>query len=320
MKELKTISLSYPHEIAEIDQPETVCAIGFFDGVHQGHQHVIKTAQRLAKQQERQSAVMTFSPHPSAILRKSNHVVSYLTPLAEKQSILEDMGVDVLYVIAFNQTLAKLAPIEFIGHFIVQLGIKHLVSGFDFTYGYKGEGNADTLIKDSKGKFGVTIIDKCSSDNIKISSSRIRQLLQEGDVQTASQLLGRPLVTSGYVIKGDQRGRTIGFPTANIMVKPDYITPKIGVYAVKIQRADQVWLGMANLGYNPTFEHDHKVEKVKLEVHLFDFDQSIYGEELSIEWYEFIRSEQKFTGIEQLVVQLKQDEEDIRQLFRTITQ
>lgn len=312
MSELEIISLCYPEQVPENNQEEIVCAIGFFDGVHKGHQKVIQTAQDLAKKQNRKSAVITFTPHPSVVLQGTKKTVSYLTPLPEKKNILADMGIDILYVITFNKALAQLTPSEFIDQFIIKLGIKHLVTGFDFTYGAKGIGNVNTLDKDGNGQFGVTIVDKLTENNEKISSTRIRKLIQLGEMTSVKELLGRPLFIRGHVISGAQRGRKIGYPTANIEVDSKYALPKTGVYAVTVKLDNRVIYGMANLGYNPTFEDDYKI---KLEVHLFDFHEDIYGKELILEWQAFTRPEQKFAGIEQLIDQLKQDEQEIRHLF-----
>lgn len=310
---MQVITLRDPYQVTALNQPETVSAIGFFDGIHKGHQKVIKTAQQIAYEESIKSAVITFSPHPSAILKGGNTNISYITPLTEKQMILEGMGIDFLYIIEFNHELAHLSPDAFINRYIKPLRIKHLVTGFDFTYGHKGAGNVESLKVHSQDAFDVTVIDKLSLKNEKVSSTRIRQLLSQGDMCSVNHLLGRPFSNRGVVVDGMKRGRDIGFPTANIRVNDNYMLPKVGVYGVKVYDQGKFYPGMANLGYNPTFNSDE--DAVKLEVHLFDFDQNLYGKELIINWYTFIRSEQKFANIDQLITQLQQDEQKIRQLF-----
>nr|WP_112182704.1 MULTISPECIES: bifunctional riboflavin kinase/FAD synthetase [Paraliobacillus] len=298
---------------------ETVAAIGFFDGIHKGHQNVIETAKEIAKRENRKSAVITFSPHPSVVLKKQKKPIHYLTPFTEKKAILEDMGIDVLYIITFNKVLSQLSASEFVSDFIVGLHIKHLVAGFDFTYGYMGKGTITTLKEDAKGKFAVTTIDKLEDEGEKVSSTWIRQLLIDGEVKKINDLLNRPYQTSGIVVQGEKRGRTIGFPTANIAVEADYALPKVGVYAIRASISNQEKVtGMANVGYKPTFHEDNQIDHPTIEVHLFDFEQDIYGKSVRIEWIDFIRDEVKFNGVDQLIDQLKKDEQQIRHLFTTI--
>lgn len=317
MQTLQVISLTYDENIELLNPEETVAAIGFFDGIHKGHQKVIKKAQSLAEQQNRKSAVITFSPHPSVVLNNKK-AVHYLTPLPEKKAILEEMGIDILYIIKFDKQLSQVLPEDFIQHFMIKLQIKHLVTGFDFTYGHKGKGNVHTLPEHAKGNFNLTVIEKLEDEGEKVSSTRIRQLLQEGNVQKISELMERPFVTSGVVIAGEQRGTSLGYPTANIEPEATYALPKVGVYGVKVHVQGQYFYGMANVGYKPTFHELAQHNQPILEVHLFDFNQSIYGKQLKIEWHVFIRDEQKFAEVEDLVKQLAQDEAAVRHFFSTI--
>lgn len=226
---------------------------------------------------------------------------------------MKDLGVDILYIIKFNKDLAALAPQTFIDHFIKGLNVKHLVAGFDFSYGHKGEGNMDTIRAHAENEFAVTKITKVEMDEEKVSSTRIRKLLQTGDVEEASNLLGRPLAAEGPVIKGDQRGRTIGYPTANMKVDSDTILPKNGVYAVKVTIGESQYYGMANLGVKPTFTPEEV--KPSVEVNIFDFHKDIYDETILIEWYRFVRDEIKFSNVEALVKQIAEDEKEIRNYF-----
>ncbi|SDQ59610.1 riboflavin biosynthesis protein RibF [Virgibacillus salinus] len=310
---MRTIELTYPHTLILEELPETVAAIGFFDGIHKGHQKVIQTAVSKAKERKMESAVITFHPHPSVVLKKDAPHVRYITPLREKQEILQQLGVNRLYVITFNKELASLEPQQFIDHFIIGLKIKHLVAGFDFSYGHKGQGNMERIKNQTKGLFNYTTIGKVELDNEKVSSSRIRELLQNGELEKANYLLGRPLTIQGIVVEGDQRGRTIGYPTANLRVTPDTLLPKVGVYAVKVLYKNEVYEGMANLGYNPTFTDD-RVEP-SVEVNIFDYNNDLYGEELHVEWHKFIREEEKFNSVEELVNYIDNDEKCIRNYF-----
>lgn len=313
VKHLKTVHLTYPLNLEEIDFPETVAAIGFFDGIHMGHQQVIKTAVLEARRRQLKSAVMTFYPHPSVVLNKDVKHVQYITPLPEKEAVLKDLYVDYLYIITFNQELSRLLPEEFIDHFIVGLNVKHLVAGFDYTYGHKGQGNMGNIETYAKGRFTHSTIDKLDLINEKVSSTRIRHYLHEGQIENVNLLLGRPFRLSGIVRQGDQRGRTIGFPTANIDVGDDILLPKLGVYGVHIYVDQRKYDGMANIGVKPTFKDDQP--KPSVEVNIFDFNQDIYGKEVQVELIHFIRPEQKFANVEALIQQIKQDEIKIRQLM-----
>ncbi|WP_210238477.1 bifunctional riboflavin kinase/FAD synthetase [Aquibacillus sediminis] len=311
---METIRLSYPHQLPKDQIPASVAAIGFFDGIHQGHRQVIQTAMNKAKELNVKSSVITFSPHPSVVLKQENKHVNYITPLVEKQEILRALGVERLYVITFNETLSQVAPAQFIDHFILDLNIKHLVAGFDFTYGHKGKGSMETIADHAKGRFQYTVIEKQTNNGQKISSTIIREYMENGQVDKVTELLGRALTVRGVVNEGDKRGRTIGYPTANIRPSANYLLPKVGVYAVVVKFDGKTYPGMANLGYKPTFHEN--VEKPSIEVHIFDYKGDLYGQELIIEWKKFIREEKKFNGIEELVTQLKEDETKIRSVLQ----
>ncbi|MCG3419050.1 bifunctional riboflavin kinase/FAD synthetase [Oceanobacillus jordanicus] len=310
---MRTFELTYPHSMVLNELPETVTAIGFFDGIHKGHQKVIQTAVREAKERGMESAVITFHPHPSVVLKKDVQHVKYLTPIREKQEILQKLEVDRLYIIQFNQELASLTPQVFVDHFLKGLRIKHMVAGFDFSYGHKGKGNMQTIQEHAAGAFTVTQVDKVVIDGEKISSTKIRNLLKAGDMDEAARLLGRPLSVTGLVVKGEQRGRTIGYPTANIAVSDETLLPKVGVYAVKVLYKNEVYEGMASLGFKPTFT-DQLVEPI-LEVNIFDYNNDLYEEELRVQWYTFIREEKKFSGVEELVSEIAEDEKKVRKYF-----
>lgn len=310
---MEIVQLTYPHQLTQSDISDTVVAVGYFDGVHLGHQKVIKRAKAIADEKGMISAVMTFHPHPSVVLKKKKQHIRYITPIEEKASILESLGIDRMYVVTFNDELADLLPQQFVDHFFIKINVKHVVAGFDFTYGRMGKGSMETLPFHSRGAFTQTVINKVEKERDKISSTLIREFIDQGKIAEVSELLGRPYQLCGRVISGDKRGRTIGFPTANLNIERPFLLPRVGVYAVGLKLEGQYYLGMANVGYKPTF-YDN-TEKISIEIHIFDYNNSIYGQELCVDWFEFIRDEVKFNGIEELVCQLKDDENQIRRFF-----
>ncbi|WP_164215499.1 riboflavin biosynthesis protein RibF [Virgibacillus sp. YIM 98842] len=310
---MKIFEVTYPHSLRLEELPDTAAAIGFFDGIHRGHRKLIHTAKKAAEEKQMESAVITFHPHPSAVLKKDVQHVEYITPLKEKKKLLQQMDVDRMYIITFNRQLASLSPGEFISHFIDGLNIKHIVGGFDYTFGHKGKGNMETMKTHAGNRFEVTVIDKVEMNQEKVSSTKIRELMKEGKIEQVNALLNRPLSITGTVVKGDQRGRTIGYPTANLQIHPDTLMPKPGVYAVKALYKNEEYEAMANLGVKPTFTTGEEIPS--LEVHLFDYNNDIYGEELRIEWHQYIRDEVRFNGVDELITQLQKDEQQIRNYF-----
>lgn len=310
---MQTIRLTYPHHLKTEDLPETIAAIGFFDGIHRGHKEVITNAVNKAKAQQMESAVISFHPHPSVVLNNPDKPVQYITTIEEKEVLLEEIGVDRLYLITFNKELSSLSPEAFINHFIIGLHIKHLVAGFDFSFGHKGAGNMQNIQTFTKNNFSVTSIDPVKNENKKVSSTRIRKFLASGDIAKVNELLGRPYETTGVVIEGDKRGRQLGYPTANLNVNEEKLLPTRGVYAVKVNYHNKIYEGMANLGVKPTFKTGDL--KPSVEVYIFDFEGNIYGESITVLWYQFIRDEKKFNGLNELVSQLKEDEKTIQKYF-----
>lgn len=310
---MKINKLSYPLSLPDESLPNCVAAIGFFDGIHKGHKQVINRAVEKAKENDMESVVITFHPHPSVILKNSKESAKYITPLFEKKRLLKELQVDRTYVIQFNKQLSLLTPEQFIQTYIKRLNVKHLIAGFDFTYGHKGAGNMDNMHELANDDFTFETIEKVEISDEKVSSTKIRQLLNEGKISQINHLLGRELTIHAEVIAGDKRGRTIGFPTANLKVSDDYLLPKVGAYAVEVCYNKHTYYGMANLGVVPTFKKD--TTKLSLEVHIFDFDETIYGEELILKWHHFIRDEKKFASVDELISQLQNDEIKVRQYF-----
>ena len=306
--------LSYPYKIASNEFPPLAMALGYFDGVHLGHQQVILEAKKQAEEKGCSSAVMTFDPHPSVVLGKNEKHVQYITPLGEKVKFIEELGIDNLFIVNFSAEFAHLLPQEFIDQYVIGLNVQHVVAGFDYTYGRMGKGTMETLPFHSRDKFSYSVVPKFVQDNEKVSSTKIRHLLKEGKTNELPSLLGRFYTITGEVIHGDKRGRTIGFPTANINIKDEYIIPPLGVYAVRMRVYSDWYYGVCNVGYKPTFNKESK--KLSVEVHLFDFDQDIYGQEVVIEWHLYLRKEQKFSGIEQLVTQIEKDKQQTIDYFK----
>lgn len=306
--------LDFPLHMNKEEIPPLSMALGYFDGVHRGHQQVILEAKRNAEKFGFNSAVMTFDPHPSVVLRKNDMHVHYITPLSEKMEIIADLGIDYLFIVHFTEEFANLLPQEFVDQYIIGLNVKHVVAGFDYTYGRMGKGTMETLPFHSRGQFTSTTVPKFTCGDEKVSSTWIRKLLKEGETEQLYSLLGRYYTTSGSVIHGDQRGRTIGFPTANVDLNDEYIVPPVGVYAVRLKVAGEWFNGVCNLGYRPTFKNEAAAKSI--EVHLFDFNRDIYGQKVQVEWHQYLRNEQKFSGIDELVSQIEKDKQNAIQYFQ----
>ncbi len=292
------------------DYNSAVIALGNFDGVHKGHKAVISKAYTIAKELGAKSAVVTFEPHPIAVLR-SDQQNFRLTSIQQKADLIEDLGVDYLIVLNFDLDFAKISAQEFIEQLLlVNLCAQHLVIGYDFIFGYKRSGNAKLIRKISEDiGFGFTQVEVVGDDET-FSSTKIREFIGAGKLDKAREFLGRNFAIAGKVIKGDNRGAEIGFATANIDLG-DYIRPAFGVYAVKAYCSGKSFDGVANIGKKPTFGEN----KEGLEVHIFDFDEDLYDKDIQVELIEFIRPEKKFSNKDELVAKIKQDCEEARKIL-----
>lgn len=298
----------------EIETPEaSVMALGYFDGVHKGHTAVIQTAIDRARQRGIKAAVMTFYPHPKEVLGNPEKPMRYLTPLQSKIDRLELLGVDIVYAVKFTKQFSKLTPKQFIDRFIVGLNVTHVVAGFDFTYGVKGSGDMDHLDEYAEERFTYTTVEKIMDEKEKVSSTRIRKELENGNVVEVAKLLGYSYTLTGTVVHGDARGRLIGFPTANVATDERFFIPKTGVYVVTCSLDGVVYKGMANVGYKPTFVDN--LPEPSIEVNIFQFDQDIYGSSVEVSFLKRIRDEQKFNGIEEIKAQLTKDQNTAEQYF-----
>lgn len=303
--------IHHPYDKEEITNEDIVLVLGFFDGVHRGHQAVINKGVEIAKKRGLKCAVMTFNRHPAFVYRSFDpDKLTYLTPLDRKEDIMENLGVDILYEVDFTAKFGKLSPQEFVDQYIVDWHAKIVVAGFDYTYGNAAQANMDTLHKYAKKRFEIVTVDKKVDKKDKISSTRIRRYINEGKIDPANDLLGYIYEISGFVIHGDARGRELGYPTANIYPHPYVMVPKRGVYAVKLW-VNNEWLdGMASIGYNPTFGHR---PSYSIEVHIFNFSEDIYGEDVKVKWVDYLRDEIKFNSVEELIEKLDQDELDAKE-------
>lgn len=301
---MRVVSLSYPLPAEERRSQPQVIAIGEFDGVHLGHQQVIRRALERARSLHAPTAIMTFHPHPREVLGQARYARS-LTPLQAKLKQLAELGVDTTYVVRFDESFSRIGTHTFVTEFLLPLRPETVVVGFDFSFGHRGAGNPDTLCELGHGRFAVEIVRPYQLDGSKVGSTQIRSWLEQGQLEQANRWLGRAYAVRGTVVRGDGRGRTIGFPTANIEPDGAYVLPANGVYAVRMKVDGAVLNGVANIGRKPTFHAD--LPKPTLEAHLFDFSGDLYGREIELELVSFLREERKFASPDALVAQIRED-------------
>ncbi len=311
---MKIIKLNHPYQNHLIEDGPIVLALGFFDGIHKGHRKVIQTAKAMAESHGYKLAVMSFNQHPSVIFQNvSPESIRYLSPESRKAELLEELGVDLFYIVDFTKEFASLTPQEFVDQYIVGLHTKIVVAGFDYTYGKRDIANMRVLPEYSKNRFTIITIPEQRNSKGKISSTAIRAALLNGNVAEANKLFGYDYLMKGKVVHGFGRGgKKLGYPTANIEVSNDTFLLKNGVYIVEMN-VDGNWIpGMASIGFNPTF---NDVTKITIEVHLLDFNEDIYDKVVKVKWLYYLRDELKFDSLEALMVQLKDDELMTRKYF-----
>jgi riboflavin kinase / FMN adenylyltransferase len=295
-----------------------VVAVGNFDGLHRGHQALLAVAKNLAKQRGVAFGMLTFEPHPRSFF-KPQEPVFRLTPPALKARLAANHGVEFIYAVQFDEALSNLSPEDFIStHLVETLGVSHIVTGYDFHFGKGRKGNPDLLKSLGKqNNFDVTVVEQVTDDNghAPFSSSAIRQALRHGHVKAAVQELGYNWTVMGEVVHGDKRGRTIGFPTANIVLDPG-AEPFRGIYAVDVidtaaPAGTAPWMGAAYFGDRPTFN----TNRTYLEVHLLEQDLDLYGRTLLVSFVDVVRGDKTFKGVDELVAQIKNDCEDVRRIL-----
>ncbi|MDU3337804.1 bifunctional riboflavin kinase/FAD synthetase [Paraclostridium bifermentans] len=286
-----------------INVENTVVTIGNFDGIHKGHIKLIKEAVKEAKTKNYKSVVFTFKNHPMRYFRADS--IKHIITNEEKVKIFEDLGVDIVFMIPFDEYMTKISATDFVKTILHEkLKCKMVIVGHDFTFARNKEGNASLL--ESLGKnynMKVKVIEPIKIKGRRVSSSYIRNLINDGNVSEIKNFLGRNYFLEGEVIHARKIGRTIGFPTANLKAEDKLIIPKNGIYAVKVYVKNKVYYGATNIGYNPTV--NGKV--LSIETNIIDFDEEIYGEIIRVEFLDRIRDEKKFNSLDELKSQLRKD-------------
>lgn len=280
-----------------------VLTLGNFDGVHLGHQRIFKELVEEAQKIDGEAIVITFDPHPLRILDPQK-CPPLITPFKKKLMLVERLGVDVVIVATFDLDLANLTPEAFVRQVLVdKIGVKKILVGYNYFFGKDRKGNVEMLKRlGEKCGFEVKVIDAMTVNDIPVSSSKIREFIQSGKMAEAAQLLGRNYLLIGKVIWGADRGKKLGFPTANLEVL-NGLYPKTGVYAVEVIMGDKTYPGVADVGYNPTFGEN----PLSVEVHILDFSRDIYGEEIQLIFHQRIRDEKAFENPESLAQQIRED-------------
>lgn len=298
-----------------IEKP-CVATIGTFDGVHLGHQKLLKQLNNAKQTLGLQTVVLTFDPHPRKVLFPEQTDLKLLSLTNEKLDLLKNYGVDVSVVYPFNKAFASLDAEQYVSDVLIKmLNVKHLIIGYDHKFGKNREGNFN-LLKQLSLKYNFTVeeISAKDIDNITISSSKIRKAIELGDVELAKNYLGHTYFTKALVIKGKQLGSKIGFPTANLKVMDiDKLIPKIGVYFVSVEIETKTYFGMMNIGTNPTVE---STLDIKQEVNIFDFAGDLYNQTIKINFIKRLRNEIKFDNLEQLILQIKNDKQTCLNLMK----
>lgn len=292
----------------------SVLTVGTFDGVHLGHQAILRYLLERADRVGGVPTVVSFDPHPREVVTGEH--VPLLTTLDERGELLAEHGVERFVVLPFTRDLSNLSPEDYVEQVLIEtIGLREIVIGYDHRFGKNRAGDRSTLERlGAEHGFSVDVIPEQLVQDQTVSSSAIRRLLGTGDVAGAARMLGRSYALTGTVVRGDQRGRTIGYPTANLRVHGERkLVPALGVYAVRVERGGERLAGMMNVGRRPTFETDGAVS---VEVHLFDFDGDIYGDRLHVHFAERIRDEVRFDGVEELVARLREDEAESRTALR----
>jgi riboflavin kinase / FMN adenylyltransferase len=295
------------HSLSSFKKPSyAVVTGGTFDGVHLGHQKILHRLKEIRAEKQGETVVITFWPHPRIVLSHGSSDLKLLSTIDEKIELLEKQGIDNLLILPFTEDFAQLSPDEYIRQVYIQgIGTQKLIIGYDHRFGKNREGGLD-FIQKNRHQYGFDIeeISRQDIDNVGISSTKIRNALQAGDIHLANQYLGYFYTISGIVVQGDKLGRTLGFPTANMEVFEKYkLIPADGVYAVKIHYQQLQKTGMLYIGNRPTLQG---IEK-RIEVNIFDFEEDIYGQTLKIRLVEKIRGDEKFDSLESMKHQLEKD-------------
>ncbi len=300
IKGIETLKRSFRNPIA---------TLGNFDGVHLGHQDILRKVKEEATKIQGEGLVITFEPHPLKVLAPEKFL-PLLTPFREKMVLIEKSGIETVLCVEFSLGFSEISPFEFIKNILVEkVRVRKVIIGYNYHFGKGQKGDVRTL-KDAGRVFGfeVEVVEPFRIGPTIVSSSKIRNLIQKGEVDSASKLLGRAYSILGNVVEGAKRGQTLGFPTANLDIS-DKLYPKPGVYAVKVEWREQRLNGLANVGTNPTFasEQEGKGQPISLEVHILNFSQDIYGEQIRVNFVRKIRDEVRFKTSSLLIEQITKD-------------
>lgn len=302
-------------DLTQFEAKRPVITIGVFDGVHTGHREILKRLKETADTKNGESVVVTFWPHPRLVLQHDT-TIKLINTLEEKLLLLEKASVQNVVVIPFTEEFSQLSSHQFITDFLInKLKVNHLIVGFNHQFGKDREGNFESILKYAqKSNFTVEMLDAKMIENEKISSTKIRVALNDGDIHTANKYLGYNYSLTGQVVQGDQIGRTIGYPTANVKVQEDYkLIPKPGVYAVEVEVNGEVYIGMLNMGFRPTLKN--KIPTFSIEVNIINFEADIYDKNITLYFKSRIRDEKRFDGLQQLKDQLKSDRSEVIKLL-----
>ena len=287
-----------------------ICAcIGYFDGMHLGHQALITKTNELAEKYGCESALITFDPDPWTAIRGCTDV-KHISTFRQRINKAVEFGIQNIVILKFTKKMSELSPESFISGILGRLNLKALVCGFDFHYGYRGEGNAESLRQTVP--YEVSVIDAVNDSCGKISSTRISEAVVKGSVEEASAMLGYLYEMEGLVIHGRRKGTGMGFPTANIRYADEYLLPKIGVYACYACIGRNTYRAMVNIGHNPTLNYS---EKVSLEAHIIGWSGDLYGKNIVLKFITYVRGEKQFKNRDNLIMQLEQDLRDINRII-----
>jgi len=292
-----------------------VITVGTFDGLHLGHQKIINRMNALAEENNGETILVTFDPHPRLVVHENNKTLKFINTQKRKFDLLEKLGIDHIIILPFTKEFAKTSSEDFIREYLVdKLEVKKLIVGYDHHFGNNREGNYDQLyLLGQKYGFEVEEIKAQYIDDIAVSSTQIRNALMEGDVKKANKMLGYEYGITGIVVEGNRIGRSIGFPTANIDIDDKFkLIAAGGVYACKVEYNGRLFKGMGNIGTRPTVG----INGLVTEVHIFDFDEDIYGKEITILFINRIRDEKKFDNLEELQKQLSLDKKTVLELLQ----
>ena len=289
----------------------TVLTVGSFDGIHRGHKYLISRVEQRAQEMGAASALVTLHPHPKIVLRPESSM-QYLSTIEERLDLLAPLGLDYAVVFPFSIEASQIHASDFVQILVDHLNMQEIICGADFALGYKRQGNVEFLRALGKEKnFTVTIVEPQKFDDTIMSSTHIRKLIADGNMNAASVQLGRYPSVRGRVVKGFQRGRQLGFPTANLAIAERRLIPANGIYAVRVKIGEAWYGGAANIGTRPTFDNGHRL----VEVFVLDFSGDLYDQVIEVQFIKRLRPELKFENVQQLIEQMNRDVAETRQVL-----